>query len=418
MPAARSSALAQPHRYRDSVPWRVSPKGVVVNGKLERTPGPPNTVTHVWETYHAAINAAASKYQVPAQLIVATICTETGGNAKAIRHEPGYKSDALTPNLVSPGIMQTLISTARSALRNPKIDGKWLLNPANSIMAGTCVIKQGSSVTHFDPPLVAAAYNAGSVIHQSGPANRWKLRQFPIGTSAHVDRFVKWFNDACAVLASHAVKPTVGLEVIIGDAARAPAPAPKKKVIPGKKVAPIVAKAKPQPAKPAPAAISFGANAKAAAMTPYSKRVLQDIMRKAGVPFALISSTQRSPEEQARAMFANLEALGVKSQKALYGPNGDLVIDVYVHGKAAGKTAAQIQKDMTKRIIGLGPSNVSHHAADPKVLNVFDVAPSSIPAAKWAAFEKAVLADKRVHKFFKPNDGDPGFHIEIPQPLR
>jgi hypothetical protein len=116
-------------------------------------------------------------------------------------------------------------------------------------------------------------------------------------------------------------------------------------------------------------------------------------------------------------MFANLEAMGVKSQKALYGPNGDLVIDVYVHGKAAGKTAAQIQKDMTKRIIGLGPANVSHHAADPKVLNVFDVAPSSIPAAKWAAFEKAVLADKRVRKFFKPTDGDPGFHIEIAQPV-
>lgn len=395
--------------------WRVSPKGILVNGKLERTPGPPNTVKHVWDTFHVAINAAASKYQVPAQLIIATICTESGGNPKAIRHEPGYKSDALTPHLVSPGIMQTLISTARSALRNPKIDTKWLLNPANSIMAGTCVIKQGSSVTHFDPPLVAAAYNAGSVIHQSGPANRWKLRQFPIGTSEHCDRFVKWFNDACAVLATHAVQPTVGLEAIIGDAART-AP-PRKKIIPGKKVAPIVAKAK-QPARPAPAAISFGANAKAAAMTPYSKRVLQDIMRKAGIPFALISSTQRSPEEQARAMFANLEALGVKSQKALYGPNGDLVIDVYVHGKAAGRTASQIQKEMAKRIVGLGPSNVSHHAADPKVLNVFDVAPTSIPAAKWAAFEKAVLADKRVRTFFKPNDGDPGFHIEIPQPLR
>jgi hypothetical protein len=25
--------------------------------------------------------------------------------------------------------------------------------------------------------------------------NRWRMRQFPIGTSHHADRFVQWFND-------------------------------------------------------------------------------------------------------------------------------------------------------------------------------------------------------------------------------
>jgi hypothetical protein len=418
MPAARISALAQPHRFRDSVPWLVSPKGVVVSGKLERTPGPPNTVTHVWETYHAAINAAASRFQVPAHLIIATICTESQpiGNARSLRTEPGFVSDEATPHRVSPGLMQTLISTARSALRNPKIDRKFLFNPANSIMAGTCVIKQGHTATNLDPPKVAAAYNAGSLIHQGSSGNRWKMRQFPIGTSAHVDRFVMFFNDACAMLAVHPIRPTVGLEAIIGDAGRTPA---AKKVVAAKKAAKVLAAKTSLPAaRPAPAAISFGANAKVAALTPFSKRVLQDIMRDAGIPFALITSTQRTPAEQARAMFNNLEALGVKSQKDLYGPNGDLVIDVFVAGKRAGKTAAQIQKDMERRIIGLGPSNVSHHAADPKVLNVFDVAPNSIPAAKRAAFERAARRDKRVRKFFAPGQGDPGFHIEIPQPLR
>src|SRR4051812_27568288 len=153
MPAAHSE-LTAPHHFRDSVPWAVTPRGVTVAGRLERSPGPPNTVIHVWETYHAAINAAASRYTVPAQLIIATICTESNppGNAGSIRFEPGYKSDALTPNLVSPGLMQTLISTARSALRNPNVNRKWLLQPANSIMAGTCVIKQGSSATLLDPP--------------------------------------------------------------------------------------------------------------------------------------------------------------------------------------------------------------------------------------------------------------------------
>ena len=50
--------------------------------------------------------------------------------------------------------------------------------------------------TRFDPPLVAAAYNAGGVYHDPVPANRWRLRCYPIGTGAHVDRFVAWFNDA------------------------------------------------------------------------------------------------------------------------------------------------------------------------------------------------------------------------------
>lgn len=408
MPAARTSALAQPHRFNNSVAWFISPKGVMVEGKLERTVGAPVTVTNVWEKFHDAINKAASKHGVPVPIIIATICTESSGNPNAIRLEPGFVSDEATPNRVSPGLMQTLISTARSAMRNPKIDRKFLLNPANSILVGTTYIKQGAPKTLLDPPKVAAAYNAGSLIVQDGPQNRWKMRQFPIGTSAHVDRFVKFFNDACFMLATHAIRPTVGLEVLIGDAALTPT---AKKVVAAKKAARALTGA-----KAAQAAVSFGPNARVDALTPFSKKVLQDIMRKAGVTTAVITSTQRTPADQARAMFENCESQGVKSQKDLYGPNGDLVIDVFVAGKAAGKTAAQIQKEMEKKILALGPSNVSHHAADPKVLNVFDVAPTSIPAAQQAAFEKAVRADKRVRKFFTPSQGDPGFHIEIAQP--
>ncbi|HEU4534292.1 MAG TPA: hypothetical protein VFS00_09250, partial [Polyangiaceae bacterium] len=65
------------------------------------------------------------------------------------------------------------------------------------------------SKTSFDPPLVAAAYNAGGLYAQNGPANRWKLRQFPIGTGAHCNRFVKFYNDAVVVLAEHSTSPVV-----------------------------------------------------------------------------------------------------------------------------------------------------------------------------------------------------------------
>ena len=55
-------------------------------------------------------------------------------------------------------------------------------------------------VTHFDPPKVACAYNAGGIYHNDAAQNRWKMRQYPIGTAEHANRFVKWFNDCFEVL--------------------------------------------------------------------------------------------------------------------------------------------------------------------------------------------------------------------------
>lgn len=107
-------ALAEFHGYKDSVRWRLVPAGVEVEGSgVERTRSVAKTVTRVWETYAADINRTARARRVPCALIVATICTESGGRADAVRLEPGYKSDESTPHKVSPGLMQTLISTAR-----------------------------------------------------------------------------------------------------------------------------------------------------------------------------------------------------------------------------------------------------------------------------------------------------------------
>ena len=137
-------------------------------------------------------------YGVPVELIIATSATETGGNPEKIRIEPGFISDARTPHRVSPGLMQTLISTARDALAGESgeaIDRTWLLVPDNSIRAGTAYMAHQRRKTGFDPPKVACAYNAGSVIRNNSPDNRWKMKQFPIGSSEHADRFVRWFND-------------------------------------------------------------------------------------------------------------------------------------------------------------------------------------------------------------------------------
>ena len=162
-----------------------------------------------------------------------------------------------------------------------------------------------------------------------------------------------------------------------------------------------------------PVEIKFGPKAVKENVTNFSLQVLEDILQKAGLTSALITSTARTPADQARVMFNNILGTSVARQKQLYAAAGDAVIDEYVKAKKAGKTPVEIKAAMEAKIIALGPTSVSHHAADPNVLCVFDVAPSSI--AKKAAFEKAVKADKRVKKFIMP-PVDPAYHLEIPQP--
>ncbi len=162
-----------------------------------------------------------------------------------------------------------------------------------------------------------------------------------------------------------------------------------------------------------PVEIKFGSKAKRENVTNFSLKVLEDILQAAGLNSALISSTSRTPADQARVMFNNIEATSVAAQKRLYAAAGDAVIDAYSAAKSARKTPIEIKAAMEAKIIALGPTKVSHHAADPNVLCVFDVAPSSI--ANKPAFERAVRADKRVKKFITP-PLDPGYHLEIPQP--
>jgi murein DD-endopeptidase MepM/ murein hydrolase activator NlpD len=211
------SSLEQYHRaFSGGVRWRLVPRGIEIEGSgVERTSGNPVTTTRIWNKFGDFINQWAEYYQVPCVLIVATIATETSGNPDAMRKEPGYQSDELTPHKISVGLMQTLISTARDTLNDPNIDRQWLLQPSNSIKAGICYITQQKSVTVYDPPKVACAYNAGSIYQNTGENNRWKMRQYPIGTGEHCDRFVKWFNDAVAVLAAHDKKPSIPYEVYL-----------------------------------------------------------------------------------------------------------------------------------------------------------------------------------------------------------
>lgn len=163
------------------------------------------------------------------------------------------------------------------------------------------------------------------------------------------------------------------------------------------------------------AKFNFGPNANNSVVSGHSIEVLTEILDAAGLSSCQLTSTSRTPADQARVMFNNIVSHGVAQQKGLYAAAGDKVIDVYVSQKKAGKTSDQIKAAMEKEIVKIGPGKVSRHCADPATLNVVDIAPSSI--SNKQAFEDAVdaaIANGKVSKFIMP-PSDPAYHIEIPQ---
>lgn len=150
------------------------------------------------------------------------------------------------------------------------------------------------------------------------------------------------------------------------------------------------------------------------ALPPAKEQILKDTLSSIGIPSLTLSSTYRTPAMQARAMFNNAEAKGAESQKALYGPAGDKVIDVYALKKKYGYGQADTLKAMEAEIIKQGPQNVSAHCTlDPEKLLAFDIPPAQIPAAKKSIFEKAMK--KITSKFLIPGvtTGEPVYHAEI-----
>ena len=170
--------------------------------------------------------------------------------------------------------------------------------------------------------------------------------------------------------------------------------------------------------KPCEVTSNFGYHANSSVVNACSLQKIKYIAAKLGLEKFTISSTARDAENQARIMYDNILSKGVPSQKALYGSNGDKVIDAYSTAKAkSGSTATSIKQAMEDKINELGPGNVSKHCADSSVLTVFDIRPSSIPASKKAAFVNAInqaKANGEISRFLHPgNSTDPAYHIEI-----
>lgn len=191
VPASGSAPQpAPPDGFRRAFPgglgWRTTPAGVLLEGEVEPrgTTGAPTTVRRIWRNFAPIILAVAEQSKVPPELIVATIATESHGDPTAMRTEGDGRQ--------SVGLMQTLLGTAGEMLGR-EVTAAELTDPETSITAGALYIRRQRAQTEYEPPLVAAAYNAGG-LRETG-ANRWRL----VSTPEHLDRFCMFYNDAVRV---------------------------------------------------------------------------------------------------------------------------------------------------------------------------------------------------------------------------
>ncbi len=214
-------------QYKGGHRWRVLEDGVSVEVEGEgvpRTKGEPLTMRQMRKDYGAEIDEASLFFDVPVEWIMAMITIEAvriRGSAtktydpKSVREEPGWTSDEETPRRVSVGLMQTLISTARSMQREydlfPRqhVDRAFLEVPRHSLMFGTAYMRyqldRYAEDWGEDPVILTGAYNAGRLTldkpDRKGRLNRFRVRTYGYGRT---DKFLRYMGDAIAVMEEEA----------------------------------------------------------------------------------------------------------------------------------------------------------------------------------------------------------------------
>lgn len=215
-------------QYEGSRRWRVLASGEIEvenrasgAGDVIRTVGEPITARTFLREHREAVEEASERFKIsPAWIfgMAAIEATRKPGSysldPRCYREEKRFKSDTATPNQISPGLMQTLLSTAADMNSRYKLDieitRESLFNARNSIMLGTAymahhvdvyaraeMIKNKLNGHSFDFVFCIASYNAGSVRPNLTPAYPFKMRTF---SATRTERGIRFHNDALAVL--------------------------------------------------------------------------------------------------------------------------------------------------------------------------------------------------------------------------
>jgi hypothetical protein len=147
-----------------------------------------------------------------------------------------------------------------------------------------------------------------------------------------------------------------------------------------------------------------------------TKDVISKAAQSSGNSTIFISSTQRPPESQVRAMFSNLERdwrngdRTGSGQKEVYSRYGDEIVDVYVKFKSRGESDDSIKKAMVDKIKEIGPEKVSKHASDPKFINTMDIPYNRLKNKE--SFLSALKRDSRVDTVLVENNV---YHVQVKQ---
>lgn len=198
------SELEQWHRRFGGKEWRLTPEGIEVKEEGHvRTEGPPLTMTYLWEDFGDHFLSASRKLDCPVDIPAAMVPIEAARkqgslrfDPESVREEPGFESDEETPHKVSPGLMQTLISTARrmadkyDLVDSKKVDREFLFEAEHSILLGMAYCKDRIEVYGPDPILICGAYNAGSV--RETDDSEWRIETY---SPTRMDKYARYFND-------------------------------------------------------------------------------------------------------------------------------------------------------------------------------------------------------------------------------
>lgn len=120
------------------------------------------------------------------------------------------------------------------------------------------------------------------------------------------------------------------------------------------------------------ATISWGSSADKDVISNKTIATINKLSALSGDTTFTITSTLRTPADQARIMYENILKTSIENQKSLYGNYGDMIIDEYSKCISEGITDADVIKErMTLKIEEVGAQNVSKHCGDPNKINVF-----------------------------------------------
>lgn len=156
----------------------------------------------------------------------------------------------------------------------------------------------------------------------------------------------------------------------------------------------------------------------------YSKKVIKMALKDAGMPSAVITSTLRSPKEQASIMYKNAK-IDYQDQIDMYGRTGDKVLKVYKDNSAKDKD--DVIALMEQKIIDLLKINekTSKHCVTPenyKKLNIIDIGVFSTKSAcgkeynqtKFTNALKHLKSNGYIEKFIdETKKSNACWHIEI-----